>query len=143
MCSTCSLCVKCNLCVRGRIGLGFLACASSVEDGSGSKMHGIPITPQRWHPSESPANFSQRLFCFLHALHALEDLGRFGLRRAIDDASTSPTLSYGRFVVEISSPVLSMRIVPGGVGVVKMISEIAERFTDPLEVLDENNTYLV
>jgi len=89
VCSTrCSVCVKGSLCARGRIALGFLACAASNEASSRSNMHGIPITPQRWQPSESPASFSQRLFCFLHALHALEDLGRFGLAKAFCDASS-------------------------------------------------------
>jgi len=112
VCSTrCSVCVKGSLCARGRIALGFLACAASNEASSRSNMHGIPITPQRWQPSESPANFSQRLFCFLHALHALEDLGRFGLGRALCDAS--PMLSNVRFIEPFSS-VLSMEAVQVG-----------------------------
>jgi len=131
VCSTgCSVCVKGGLFARGRIALSFLACSPSNEASSGSNMHVIPITPQRWQPSESPASFSQRLFCFLHALHALEDLGRFGLARAFCDAS-SPMLSYVCFVETFSS-VLSMKAVQLGRKIVRGTRALMDRSRLPI-----------
>ena len=63
--------------LRGRIGRGLLDFKLSTRSPSESNMQGIPITPQRWQPSASPASLSQRLFCFRQALHALDALDLF------------------------------------------------------------------
>lgn len=66
------------------MGRGRRVLTVSVDNGSGSKTQGIPMTLHLWQPSPSPARRSQRLFCFLQALQALEVLGRFG-RDGIND----------------------------------------------------------
>jgi hypothetical protein len=61
----------------GRMGRGLLDLELSTRSPSELNMQGIPMTPQRWHPSTSPASLSQRLFCFRQALHALDALDLF------------------------------------------------------------------
>lgn len=56
------------------MGRGFLDVTMFIETSSRSNMQRIPMMPHRWHPSESPASLSQRLFCLRQALHALDAL---------------------------------------------------------------------